>query len=203
MFDRLLSRFARRRPPVERSTPRPYRPDTLLAACGLLLPDDPSLAAEVHLAIAHPDAYPARFGARLAGRTVPPVAGADLAWIALLDALEARGRLAVVDWDDPPEFVMEAVDHLLRDWPPDPARWAWVPAPPAGADPDDDPRHAGEFLPAVGTRLLPHGLVLATFDLDADQYAFAVLDAGPFPTLRALVAAAGFKLEPFTQDSPM
>jgi hypothetical protein len=164
-----------------------YREDTAVALCHFLLPQDPSLATEVSVAITRPDAYLSQFGGRLAERgTFEPIP--TLPWIALLDGLIARGRLVEVDWRDGPENVMHYIGRLLpppllRD-----DRWTWVDTTIWEEAVTED------FVKAIGARLGEQGVVLGCFQcawFPSDAYALMVVDDERFPTARRLAQEFG------------
>jgi hypothetical protein len=64
----------------------------LLPLAELLLPDDATLKQEVDLAIKQPAHYVSRFQERLRRRGIGEAVPA-LPWLALIDGLQARGRV--------------------------------------------------------------------------------------------------------------
>jgi hypothetical protein len=82
--------------------PMPTDGGNVIELAGYLMAEDPSLAGEVRLAVASPDAYLGKFQERLSGRGIEkPIP--DLPWIALVNGLEDRGRLHELDWKEAPE----------------------------------------------------------------------------------------------------
>jgi hypothetical protein len=158
----------------------------LVLLCTTLLPSDPSLTAEVRLAIDQPAVYLATIQPQRRLQRTDADPPPDLPWTALLNGLLAREQLELLDWRaDLPE-VMAAIDTLLHDQPADAQRWTWV----------DQASWAqastADFLDAVGQHLRAEQLVLACFPLDADMYPVAVIDAGLLPIVRKQAAQAGY-----------
>jgi hypothetical protein len=166
-----------------------YRPDALVQLCHVLVPDDPSLADEVALASHDAQAYYVRFEARLQddrGFEPDDVPFPELPWIAMLDGLRDRQRLAEVDWRADAGSVMDDVDRLIGDRRSVAQRWTWV-----------DAEHwnqllTGEFLQAVGDQLLRTGRMLAQFSEDSDSYPITVIDPDQLAELQRLARHSGY-----------
>jgi hypothetical protein len=148
-----------------------------------LLAADPSLAEEVRLALVSPDEYVRRFQQQLSRRGIENPRS-DLPWIALVNGLEARGRLHELDWKEAPEDVAWKIDQLLPDRPVQPDRWAWL------AEWEDKLPH--ELLPAIAARLAEEGLAVLTIDIDSDSYPLLVLPVGQVEECQRLAQVAGY-----------
>lgn len=160
--------------------------DALMAVAAVLAPDTPPVAARVAAAWDDPDAYLREHADRLDERGIDePVA--ELAWIALVDALADHGLLAEVDWKEAPAEVVRQL-RALRSAPPAERVWTW------------SERHeapTAEFLEAAGERLLGTGTALAVLDIESDCYPLVLLPASAADDLVALAAASGFTAEVF------
>jgi hypothetical protein len=168
--------------------------ESLRELCQLLLPDDEGLKAEVRQAYESPEAYLDRFRERLEERGIrEPIA--DLSWIALVDGLAARGRLAEVDWREEPGDVVWNLERIAT--PPDPSRWDWA-AEEALAELATE-----EFLRCAGERLSQHGLALASLDIRSDNYPLVLVDLALIERARGLASSAGHELVSFAPSLPV
>lgn len=157
-----------------------YYNDKLITLCGVLLPEDSTLAAEVRLAVEQPDAYFARFGQRLEDRGITePIR--ILPWIALLDGLMERNKLVELDWRMEPIHVMAYLDRLLPDEVRTAHRWDWVEVAYWHTQ-----ASTGDFLNAIGARLSVQGFVLACFFLQTDSYPLTLVEEDRFEKARRL-----------------
>jgi hypothetical protein len=157
----------------------------LIELAQFLAPDDPSLAAEVQLAVDRPGDYAGKFAERLHGRGIEgPIE--DLPWIGLADGLGDRDLMREIDWKEAHEDVTWKLDQLTTLRPARPERWAWL----DGADWQDKIPEA--FLPAIGKHLLQSGLALLTFDVGSDSYLLMVLPADRVKECRSLAERAGY-----------
>ncbi len=147
-----------------------------------LAPDDPSLLDEVRLAVDDPADYVRRFRERLALRGIrKPEPG--LPWIALVDGLEERQRLAEFDWKEDPVAIMDGLDDILGE---DSLDWDSILA----EDEEKLPCH--EFLPLVGRRLRERGLALVCVDIQSDCYPVLAVPIGRLERVRRLAAESGY-----------
>ena len=161
--------------------------DKLVALCHALLPDDPTLAEEVSLAIEQPDTYYARFGERLEeGRRITE-STPMLPWIALLDGLMERGHLVELDWRMEASSVMHSLDQVLPGQMRMADRWAWV-----DVAAWDNHATTEDFLKAIGARLLARGFVLACFALGTDSYPLTIIAQERFARIKALAEDADY-----------
>lgn len=154
----------------------------LLLLCRHLLPSDPTLASEVALARADPDAHARRYG----NQTADNLSAEWEAWYALLFGMSARGRLRSIDWRQAPLEVMSFLDDLLQGYLPDPDRWSWVDVPHWEEVPTFD------FLIAIAKWLRSLGLSLVYLDGGSDSYPLIVMDSREYPRLKELAARAGY-----------
>lgn len=188
------SRCTRRtRVPPQPSTVR----DALIAIATLLASDDPDVADRVANAHDDSDAYVRAHAEQLYWRGIDePIA--DLAWIALVDALTDHGLLAEVDWKESPEEIVAQL-KAVRSSPARPEAWAWVNH--TGTD-----RPTYDFLELAGNKLRAADTVLAMLDIDSDCYPLVLLPADRATELVELATAAGFTAYVFagsrSADSP-
>lgn len=161
------------------------RNNALLLLAEKLLSGDPTLKQEIDLAINQPADYVSRFQERLRRRGLKE-AVPSLPWIALVDGLQTRGRVAEIDWDEAPDDVVKCVDRLLVNLPADPKRWTWVEMDVWEESPTVD------FLKAIGERLAAQGWVLFFFDMQSDNYPLMLLHTDQFESAQQLAAQAGY-----------
>ncbi len=165
-----------------------YDNDELLALCHALLPDDRSLSEVVRLAVEQPAVYWATVQPHQQLQHTeqdgdPPT---DVPWLALLNGLLERDQLALLDWRARPDEVIEQMDRLLRDRPPETERWSWM------DDVEWDQASTEEFLEAIRRQLQKHHALLVYFPLDSDMYAVAVIDEDRFPALQQHAELTGY-----------
>jgi hypothetical protein len=158
------------------------------AICELLAPGDAKVIADVHLALNDRDGYAKKFKTRLDERGGLAVDDRRFYWIALIDALEARGKLSERDWKDEPSDTRWAIDKILGK---KASRWAWC------ADGSFDEVATDLFLRAAGKALASDGLALVALDMGADNYPIAVAPFDRIKELRALAKQAGGKIDSF------
>jgi hypothetical protein len=154
----------------------------LSALAELLCPGDSTLLDEVDLAARQPQQYLARFAERLSYRGIDAVSP-ELPWIALVDGLDARGRLAEVDWKEDSDSIRDALDDLLGA---DPFDWGWSEAEEVNEAPTE------EFLCRVGDRLHATGIALAFLDIASDCYPLITLDCKELQAAQQLARQSGY-----------
>jgi hypothetical protein len=162
----------------------PADSEKILELASYLMPEDPSLAQEVRLAITSADEYVIRFQERLRDRGIEKPQS-DLPEIALVDGLEARGRLKELDKKQAAEDIALYVDRLLSSQPAQPGRWVWL----ATAEwwdkvPDD-------VLPAIAVRLAEEGFAVVTIDIASDSYPMMILPISQVGECQRLAQLAG------------
>jgi hypothetical protein len=162
-----------------------YDNGKLLELARYLLPDDPSFAEQVRLAVDRPDAYLEQYAEQLGNRGIDEVIP-HLPWIALVDGLDARDAMREIDWKSDIEDVLWNLDQLAALRPMRPDRWDEL------QDEDGDERLPEETLPLIGQRLLGEGLALATIDIDSDSYVMIVLPASKLKEAEQLAELAGY-----------
>ncbi|MFJ9623915.1 hypothetical protein [Streptomyces sp. NPDC101181] len=172
-------------PPGSGDLPGPAGVRAALAGiASLLASGHPAVAEEVLEAHDSPDAYVSRFGDRLDRRGIrEPVD--NLAWIALIDALDSRGLLAEFDWKEDPQEIRAQLTGLASRPSADP----WGPAEDAETL---LPTH--EFLHVCGRHYREVGAALAVLDIESDCYPVVGLRAAQADELTRLAERAGFPL---------
>ncbi|MFJ7526101.1 DUF6630 family protein [Streptomyces griseus] len=164
----------------------PHDADAIRAAlaeiASLLAPAHPAVAEEVLRAHDSPHAYVNDFGDRLAERGVDEPVD-NLAWIALIDALDAHGLLAEFDWKEDAREIRARLRKLESRPSVDP--WA-------NGEAEDALLPTEPFLHACGRRYRETGAALAVLDIESDCYPVVGLRAARADELTALAARAGF-----------
>jgi hypothetical protein len=107
----------------------------------------------------------------------------ELPWIALVDGLDARGRLAEIDWKEDSDAIRDALDELLGD---DPFDWEW------SEEEEVDEAPIEEFLKRVGDLLHRKGIDLAYIDIFSDCYPLIVLDRKNLEAAQRLARQSGY-----------
>lgn len=151
----------------------------------LLAPARPTVAEEVLRAHDSPHDYVRAFGDRLEGRGIDEPVD-DLAWIALVDALDAHGLLAEFDWKEDVQEIRAQLRKLESRPSVDP--WALFEA-------EEALLPTEEFLHACGRRYREIGAALAVLDIESDCYPVVGLRAARADELTALAARAGFPVQ--------
>jgi hypothetical protein len=154
--------------------------EKLYALAEQLCPQDSSLLEEVKLAATDPRQYVERFAERLGERGIENVTP-ELPWIALVDELGARRRLAEIDWKEDSDAIRDALDELLAD---DSFDWEW------SEEVDEAPTE--EFLQRVGDRLHRKGISLAFIDIASDCYPLILLDRKNLEAAQKLAQQTGY-----------
>ncbi|MFE4384092.1 DUF6630 family protein [Streptomyces cyaneofuscatus] len=154
----------------------------LAAIASLLAPAHPSVAEEVLRAHDSPHGYVSAFGDRLDLRGIDEPVD-NLAWIALIDGLDARGLLAEFDCKEDAQEIRSQLRSLDSRPSVDP----WV------LFEDEEmllPTEA--FLHACGRHYRETGVALAVLDIASDCYPVVGLRAARTEELTTLAARAGF-----------
>ncbi|NEB39430.1 DUF6630 family protein [Streptomyces sp. SID14515] len=155
---------------------------SLAEIAALLAPAHPAVAEEVLRAHDSPHDYVSAYAGRLADRGIDEPVD-NLAWIALIDALDAHGLLAEFDWKEDPQEIRSQLQKLesrpsIDPWVLFEAREMLLPT--------------DTFLDACGRRYREIGAALAVLDIDSDCYPVVGLRAARADELTALAARAGF-----------
>jgi hypothetical protein len=160
------------------------KPDNemLYALAERLCPGDPTLREEVELAVTAPEQYLAQFAEPLSYRGIEEVLP-ELPWIALIDGLASRGRVAVIDWKEASDDIRDALDSLLGG---DSFDWGW------SEDEEVDEAPTEEFLRLVGDRLYRKGVSLAYLDEASDCYPLILIDSKTLNAAQGLAQRSGY-----------
>ncbi|MFJ1801361.1 DUF6630 family protein [Streptomyces sp. NPDC088180] len=154
----------------------------LAEIASLLAPAHPAVAEEVLRAHDRPHDYVNAFEDRLADRGIDEPVD-DLAWIALIDALDTHGLLAEFDWKEDAQEIRARLRKLESRPSVDP--WVLFEA-------EETLLPTEEFLHACGRRYRETGAALAVLDIESDCYPVVGLRAARADELTALAARAGF-----------
>ncbi|MCX4678449.1 hypothetical protein OG413_24580 [Streptomyces sp. NBC_01433] len=155
---------------------------SLEAIASLLAPDSPAVAERVLRAHVDPGGYVRDHADRLEDRGIEePVP--NLAWIALIDALEEHRLLAEFDWKEDSTEIRARLTGLASRPSVDP----WV-----LFDADEMLLPTAEFLDACGRHYREVGAALAVLDIESDCYPVVCLRAARAGELTALAARADF-----------
>ncbi|MFG3408021.1 DUF6630 family protein [Streptomyces sp. NPDC048142] len=158
---------------------------SLAGIASLLAPAHPTVAGEVLRAHDAPHDYVNAFGGRLAYRGIDEPVD-NLAWIALIDALDAHGLLAEFDWKEDAQEIRSQLRKLESRPSVDP--WVLFEA-------EEMLLPTEEFLHACGRRYRETGAALAVLDIESDCYPVVGLRAARADGLTALAARAGFPVQ--------
>ena len=109
--------------------------------------------------------------------------GDDLPWLALIEALEAKGRLSVVDWRELASEVLAGLERVGGA----PAKRALK----AAHEPELDERYTYEALHLFGKLLGAAGLALIFLDKSSDSFPLMVVAATDVARLVKAGKAAG------------
>lgn len=147
-----------------------------------LAPNDPSLLDEVRLAVEDTADYVRRFRDRLAlcGISKPEP---GLPWIALVDGLAERSRLAEFDWREDPGDVLEGLDDILGE---DSLDWDSI------LTEDDEELPCGELLQRVARHLRARGLALVCLDIQSDCYPVLAVPIERLERVQRLAVESGY-----------
>ncbi|MCX4736577.1 DUF6630 family protein [Streptomyces sp. NBC_01363] len=155
---------------------------SLEATASLLAPAHPEVVEQVLHAHDDPESYMRTHADRLADRGIDePIA--DLAWIALVDALYDHRLLAEFDWKEDPQEIRAQLSTLVSRPSVDP----WV-----LFDADEMSLPTAEFLAACGRHYRDVGAALAALDIESDCYPVVCLRGAQAEELTALAGRAGF-----------
>lgn len=145
------------------------------------------VVGEVVQAWDHPELYVEQWGDRLENRGIyEPIP--DLAWIALVDALDELGLVWEIDWKQEAETILFAVGSLLdrRDW--------LLPAADRGLEQAICfESHTYESLGELHEWLRPHGIVLGHLDINSDSYVLIVVKEEECKEIEQLAATSGYR----------
>ncbi|WP_405752976.1 hypothetical protein OHA19_36170 [Streptomyces sp. NBC_00012] len=156
---------------------------SLEAMASLLAPAHPDVVERVLHAHDDPESYVRTHADQLAERSIhEPIA--ELAWIALVDALCDHHLLAEFDWKEDPQKIRASLRSLGSRPSVDP--WVLFDAAEMSL-----PTH--EFLVACGRHYREVGAALAVLDIESDCYPVVCLRAARAEELTALAGRAGFK----------
>ncbi|WP_063775738.1 DUF6630 family protein [Streptomyces odonnellii] len=158
--------------------------EALAELAELLAPGRPAVTEEVLLAYEDPDTYVRTYAGRLDERGIDEPVD-DLAWIALVDALTARGLLAEVDWKESGEEIRRQVRALESRPATDP--WSL-----SGEADRAEELDTYAFLTRYGALHLDVGTALAVLDIESDCYPLVLLPAARAAELTSLARRAGF-----------
>ncbi|MFO0551196.1 MAG: hypothetical protein U0271_22595 [Polyangiaceae bacterium] len=156
----------------------------------------PAVRAAVSEAVEEPAAYMREHASTLRergleGPTLP--APSELPFLALLDALDAEDRVALLDHRSAAEDVLDALRGLK---PKRKLTWAWV----KRHDEDAlDDVGVERLLAAVAAEALPAELALANLDTRSDQLAVVIVEQ---PRISELIAAAKAVRHPAKRITP-
>ncbi|WP_329191471.1 DUF6630 family protein [Streptomyces sp. NBC_01435] len=155
---------------------------SLEATASLLAPAHPHVVERVLHAHDDPESYVRTHASRLDDRGIhEPIA--ELAWIALVDALYDHQLLAEFDWKEDPQEIRAQL--TLLDSRPSVDPWVLF-------DAGEMSLPTYEFLAACGRRYRDVGAALAVLDIESDCYPVVCLRAARAEELTALAGRAGF-----------
>ncbi|MCX4849903.1 DUF6630 family protein [Streptomyces sp. NBC_00893] len=155
---------------------------SLEALASLLAPAHPDVAEQVLHAHDDPEGYVRKHADQLGERCIhEPVA--ELAWIALVDALFDHRLLAEFDWKEDPQEIRAQLRMLVSRPSVDP--WVLFEA-------DEMSLPAREFLTACGRHYRDVGAALAVLDIESDCYPVVCMRAAQVEELTKLAGRAGY-----------
>jgi hypothetical protein len=159
--------------------------DSLLALADLLSDGDESVRVQVQLALDEPAAYLKKYAKRLAERAITKPKP-NLAWIALVDGLASKKRLAEIDHSTFAEDAAFALEKLAT-LPKKKNRFDWV-------DDLDDPEDLSteDFLGMTAKRLAAEKLALVMLDMQSDAFPIVVVAAKAVAKVASLAKDAGY-----------
>lgn len=148
--------------------------------CAHLCPNDASLAHDVELARANPQAYFERFEQTLYERGIEEAA-AVRPWLALVDGLMARGWLCELDWKLEAAELAGQLERLAASKASQVQLGALRQSPAVGE----------ALLEVAGHELAAHELGLLVFDIDSDSYPMMPVPNGRLACTLELMARLG------------
>lgn len=158
----------------------------LITLSGKLSAGSEIVVGEVVQALDHPELYVEQWEDRLANRGIEePIP--ELAWIALVDALDEQGLVWEIDWKADVEDILFAVHSLLD-------RRGWL-QPAADRQLEQAVRsgsHTYDHLCKFHESLRPHGIVLGNLDIDSDSYVLIVVREEEGEEVQQLAKASGY-----------
>ncbi|MFE6667249.1 DUF6630 family protein [Streptomyces sp. NPDC057697] len=155
---------------------------SLEATASLLAPNRPAVVERVLHAYDDPEGYVRTHADQLDERGIDePIA--ELAWIALVDALHDHRLLAEFDWKEDPQEIRARLALLGSRPSVDP--WALF-------DADEMALPTYEFLTACGRHYRDVGAALAVLDIRSDCYPVVCLRAARAEELTELARRAGY-----------
>ncbi|MFJ6570365.1 DUF6630 family protein [Streptomyces sp. NPDC091292] len=156
---------------------------SLAAAAALLAPAHPEVAERVLHAHDDPAGYLRTYADELDDRGIDePIP--DLAWIALVDALDRHRLLAEFDWKEDPREIRARLGTLASRPSADP--WVLL-------DAGDTNLPTYEFLEVCGRHYREVGAALAVLDIESDCYPVVCLRGARAEELTSLAESAGFR----------
>jgi hypothetical protein len=155
--------------------------DALLALADLLSDGDESVRAQVQMALDEPEAYVKKYAKRLAERAIPKPKK-NLAWIALVDALASKKRLAEIDHATFAEDAAFALEKLVTLPKKKKNRFDWV----------DEDLSTEDFLGMTTKRLAAEKLALVMLDMQSDAFPIVVVAAKALAKVALLAENAGY-----------
>lgn len=112
----------------------------------------------------------------------------DLAWIALVDALDQLGLVWEIDWKQDAQTILFAVGSLLD-------RRGWL-LPAADRQLEQAISHDSYTFDILGELhkwLRPHGIVLGHLDINSDSYVLIVVKEDECGEIERLAATCGYR----------
>ena len=145
-----------------------------------------SVVGEVVQGLDHPESYVEQWEERLDNRGIEePIP--DLAWIALVDALDELGLVWEIDWKQDAETILFAVGSLLD-------RRGWL-LPAADRRLDQvisQSSYTYDLLGELHKWLRPHGIILGHLDINSDSYVLIVIKEDECGEIERLTATSGY-----------
>ncbi|MBD2865118.1 DUF6630 family protein [Paenibacillus oceani] len=158
----------------------------LITLSAQLSADSEIVVSEVVLALEHPELYVEQWADRLANRGIEePIP--ELAWIALVEALDEQGLVWEIDWKADAEDILFAVHSLLD-------RRGWH-LPSADRQLEQAVRSGGhtyDYLCKLHESLRSHGIVLGSLDINSDSYVLIVFREEEVEEVQQLAKASGY-----------
>ncbi|MFE1625302.1 DUF6630 family protein [Brevibacillus reuszeri] len=159
----------------------------LLALSEKLSLGSENVVGEVVLALDHPELYVEQWEERLDNRGIEaPIP--DLAWIALVDALDQLGLVWEIDWKQDAQTILFAVGSLLD-------RRGWL-LPAADRRLEQAISHDNYTFDLLGELhkwLRPHGIVMGHLDINSDSYVLIIVREDECGEIERLAATSGYR----------